>query len=201
MNHAYIVENRRYDGYDESLRTAYNFSFGLTRPDWVETHPYMEGALIWYWDEEYDDNNVGEHPGHGLLLPVDAHPGLSHWPDGTLMRNRIQSYDSTFGLEKTKKVTLHREVLVDGQVQTQTGVIKSQKAVPVFDDTQKWWFPTDGHEVLVDDDGDPTTPMVLAHPGRYQPGWYSVDVPKSGTTITVVRTKGDTVTVKVAPKG
>ncbi len=201
VNHAYIVENRRYDGYDESLRTAYNFSFGLTRPDWVETYPYMEGALIWYWDEEYDDNNVGEHPGHGLLLPVDAHPGLSHWPDGTLMRNRIQSYDSTFGLKPTKKVTLHREVLDGENVVTQTGVIKSQRAVSVFDDTAKWWYPTDGHEVLVDDDGDPTTPMVLAHPGRYQPGWYSVDVPKTGTVIEIVRTKGDTVTVMVAPKG
>ena len=23
------------------------------------------------------------------------------------------------------------------------------------------------------------------HPGRYQPAWYSVDVPKTGSTITV----------------
>ena len=66
--HFYIAENRQYDGYDESLRTAYNFGFaGATpnRPDWVETYPYMDGLLVWYWDTQYSDNNVGDHPGHG----------------------------------------------------------------------------------------------------------------------------------------
>ena len=38
---------------------------------------------------------------------MDAHPQFSHWPDGTLMRNRILSYDSTFGHEKTQAITLH----------------------------------------------------------------------------------------------
>ena len=104
---AYIAENRQYDGYDTSLRTAYNFGFVNTRPDWVETYPYQNGLLINYWDTSYDDNNVGDHPGKGLVLPVDAHPQFSHWPDGTLMRNRILSYDSTFGLERTDAITLH----------------------------------------------------------------------------------------------
>ena len=30
---AYVVENRQYDGYDQSLRTAYNFGFLTTTPD------------------------------------------------------------------------------------------------------------------------------------------------------------------------
>ena len=34
--------------------------------------------------------------------------------------------------------------------------------------------------------GDEHTNAVNGvHPGRYQPGWYSVDVPKTGTSITV----------------
>ena len=38
---------------------------------------------------------------------MDARPQLSHWPDGTLMRNRILSYDSTFGRDRTRAITLH----------------------------------------------------------------------------------------------
>jgi immune inhibitor A len=175
---AYVAENRQYDGYDTSLKSAYNFSYPVTKPDFVESYPYQNGLLISYWNEEFEDNNVGEHPGGGLLLPVDAHPTLPHWSDNTLMRNRIASYDSTFGLEPTDAITLHREVDLNGDglitgAELQTGTIASQPAVPTFDDTLTWWYATDEHSV----NG--------VHPGRYQPGWYSVDVPKTGTTISV----------------
>ncbi len=178
---AYVSENRQYDGYDESLRTAYNFGFADTRPDYVETYPYMPGMLVWYWNDEFTDNNVGEHPGEGLLLPVDAHPQFSHWKDGTLMRNRILSYDSTFSQQATKRITLHK----DGVPAT----IASKPAVRTFDDTKTWWYDEDEHGA------------TGSHPGRYQPGWYSVDVPKTGTTITVFQTaKNGNLKVKVAPK-
>ena len=49
----------------------------------------------------------------------------------------------------------------------------SRPGVPVFDDTAQWWFNADEHGA------------TGSHPGRYQPGWYSVDVPKTGTTIEV----------------
>ena len=179
---AYIAENRQYDGYDTSLKTAYNFGYGTTRPDWVETFPYQNGLLINYWDASQTDNNVGDHPGKGLVLPVDAHPQFSHWPDGTLMRNRILSYDSTFGLERTDAITLHNNGVA--------ATIASKPAVPVFDDTKTWWVNADEHAA------------TGAHKGRYQPGWYGVDVPKTGTTITVVNSskQGNTMTVLVAPK-
>jgi immune inhibitor A len=179
---AYVVENRQYDGYDTSLKTAYNFGFLDTKPDWVEHYPYQNGMLVWYWDGSQSDNNVGDHPGRGLLLPVDAHPEFSHWPDGTLMRNRILSYDSTFGLERTDAITLHNSGL--------TGTIASKPAVPVFDDTKTWWVDEDEHAVTGE------------HAGRYQPGWYGVDVPKTGTTIRVVGTskQGNSMSVLVAPK-
>ncbi|WP_307812430.1 immune inhibitor A domain-containing protein [Phycicoccus sp. CSK15P-2] len=178
---AYVLENRQYDGYDRSLRTAYNFGFLDRRPDWVETYPYQNGLLVWYWNSEYDDNNVGEHPGAGLVLPVDAHPTFHHHADGTLMRPRILSYDSTFGTERTQSITVHNN--------SQRATIRSQRAVRTFDDTKDWWF---------DCDSDACTGE---HPGRYQPGWNGVDVPKTGTTVTVDGTsRGGHLNITVAPK-
>ena len=55
--------------------------------------------------------------------------------------------------------------------------IASKPAVRTFDDTRTWWFDSDEHAA------------TGAHPGRYQPGWYSVDVPKTGTTITVFKVR------------
>ncbi len=185
---AYVAENRQYDGYDRSLRTAYNFATPITNPDRVESYPYQNGLLVSYWNDQYSDNNVGDHPGAGLILPVDAHPTLPHWNDGTLMRPRAASYDSTFGLERTDPITLHTQVAKDGRAVDLVGRIPSQKAVPVFDDTATWWFGADAHGATGE------------HPGRYQPGWYSVDVPRTGTTIRVVASTRDALVVKVAPK-
>jgi immune inhibitor A len=179
---AYVAENRQYDGYDTSLRSAYNFGFAGSRPDWVEHYPYQDGLLVSYWNEQYSDNNVGDHPGGGLILPVDAHPTLPHWSDGTLMRPRIASYDSTFGLEATDAITLHNAGVA--------GSVASQPAVRTFDDTANWWTASDGH---VDRKSG-------AHPGRYQPGWYGVDPPNTGTTITVQSSSGGAMTVQVAPR-
>ena len=108
---AYVAENRQYDGYDASLRTAYNFGFLDSRPDWVETYPYQSGLLLWYWDASQADNNVGDHPGQGLVLPIDAHPTFVHWADGQLMRPRLLSYDSTFGTKATDAITVHLSLI------------------------------------------------------------------------------------------
>ena len=178
---AYVMENRQYDGYDRSLRTAYNFGFLNSRPDWVETYPYQNGLLVSYWNEQYADNNLGDHPGGGLVLPVDAHPTFHHWPNGDLMRQRILSYDSTFGTERTDAITLHNNSVA--------ATIPSQRAVPTFDDTKTWWFDCDTHACTGD------------HQGRYQPGWTGVDVPKTGTTISVNgATTGSHLNITVAPK-
>ena len=63
--------------------------------------------LVWYWDQPFGDNNVGDHPGGGLILPIDAHPAMLHWANGSVMRPRLQSFDSTFSLEPTDAITLH----------------------------------------------------------------------------------------------
>ena len=182
---AYIAENRQYDGYDTSLRTAYNFGWLQTQPDRVQTFPYQNGVLINYWNEMYSDNNVSTHPGAGQILPIDAHPTLAHWSDGTLMRPRFASYDSTFGGEATDAISLQEEYRVDGKVLTRTGTIASQGGVRVFDDTKTWWYGSDNHG-------------GANHPGRYKPGWYSVNPPKTGTTMLVEDFQGNgTVKVRV----
>ncbi|MEV5004112.1 immune inhibitor A domain-containing protein [Streptomyces sp. NPDC055692] len=128
----YIAENRQYVSYDTTLETGpYNFGFA-DRPDWVEHFPYQNGLLIWKWDTSEADNNTSRHPGTGRILPVDSHPDALRWSDGTLMRNRIQTYDSTFSLYGTDGITLHK-----AGVQTK---IKSSKGVSVFNDRANTYY-------------------------------------------------------------
>ena len=131
----YIAENRQYVSYDKVLKVGpYNFGFSTTRPDWVEHYAYQNGLLIWKWDTSQADDNTSEHAGEGLILPIDSHPTQLKWSDGTLMRNRVQAYDSPFGLDRTDSMTLH-----SADVATK---IKSQPGVPVFDDGRSTYYDT-----------------------------------------------------------
>ncbi|MFD7434139.1 immune inhibitor A domain-containing protein [Streptomyces sp. NPDC059861] len=122
----YIAENRQYVSYDETLKTGpYNFGF-TERPDWVEHYAYQNGLLIWKWDTSQQDNNTSQHAGTGLVLPIDSHPTALKWADGTLMRNRIQAYDSPFSLGRTDGMTLHKADVAK--------YIPGSKGVPVFND-------------------------------------------------------------------
>jgi immune inhibitor A len=108
-DHYYLVENRRYQGYDATLQTGpYNFGWPNSAPNTVEHFPYSDGLLISYVDTGYGDNNTSLYPGHGAVLPIDARPGALTWSDGTVARNRIQSYDATFGTT-SDAISLHRE--------------------------------------------------------------------------------------------
>ena len=167
---AYFAEYRNYRGYDDGLRTGpYNFGF-LDNPDlqnWVEHFPYQDGLLVWYYDESFPDNNVGDNCAGGrcggLYLPVDAHPDLLLRPDnGQVWRPRVQSYDSTFGKQRTDEVCLHMNSV--------EGCYGDLPANPLFDDTVDYWFPAG------------------AAPGHL--GWSSVPLPGTGTTIRVIGTSG-----------
>jgi len=175
---AYFGEFRQYRGYDDALQTGpYNFGFLNTTPDWVEHFPYQDGLLIWYYDTSFADNNVGDHclDGRcgGLVLPVDAHPALLLRPDGIMWRPRIQSFDSTFGLQATEAICLH----LNGVEQC----YPSLPANPMFDDTQSYWVAPD--------------------PSINNFGWASVPLPGTGTTIEVVSysKQGNFLQVTVAP--
>ena len=131
---AYLSEFRQYRGYDSGLLTGpYNFGFTNTLPDWVEHYPYQDGLLIHYWDTSQSDNNTSQHPGAGLILPVDAHPAPLRRSTGIYWSGRVQSFDSTFGLEPTDPITLHRLGVANSY--------PSLAAVPVFFDSTHPWSP------------------------------------------------------------
>jgi len=68
-----------------------------------------------------------------LILPIDAHPEAMYRADGGVWRNRIQSYDSTFGLEPTDALTLHWL--------SQPSEHPSLPATSVFNDLNSYWDP------------------------------------------------------------
>ncbi|HET7571896.1 MAG TPA: immune inhibitor A domain-containing protein [Gaiellaceae bacterium] len=170
---AYVAENRQYLGADADLKTGpYNFTTDV----WAERFPYQDGMLVWYYDSSYANNNVGDHPGEGEILPVDAHPAIEHWNDGQVMRGRFQAYDATFGLHPTDAITLHSA--------SGATTIASKPAVPVFDDTASWWVGSDPGDAL----------------GHYQAGWLSVKTPHTGTQIRVKSvTPGGFMQIDVTP--
>ena len=134
---AYIAELRVYRGFDGALQTGPSCYCFLDTSDMrnrVLHYPYQDGLLISYWDGSQSDNNYGDHQGSGLILPIDAHPELlkfdvnGYWPD------TVQSYDATFGRQRTETLTLIHE--------GQTYHYPSQKATAVFDDNKQYWDPT-----------------------------------------------------------
>ena len=145
----YLVENRDYVGYDDTLRTGpYQFSQAYTRPDWVEFFKFQPGMLVWYVDHSQEDNNTSQHPGSGLSLPVDVRPAKFTYPDGTAPSNRRQPLDATFGLQPSSETCLHKQV-VSGKGQSQS--IQTLEAcspggagVATFDDTdpEAYWSST-----------------------------------------------------------
>lgn len=130
----------------------------------MEHFPYQNGLLIWKWDTSQNDNNVSQHAGSGLLLPVDAHPKPLKWSDGTLMRTRIQSYDSPFSTYRTDALKLHK-----ADVATK---IPSLPGNRIFNDHTNTYYdetnPTSGVRVT-----DTNTKIAI------------VKEPRDGSTITV----------------
>ncbi|MFF7532125.1 immune inhibitor A domain-containing protein [Streptomyces bobili] len=161
----YIAENRQYVSYDKVLKVGpYNYGFSTTRPDWVEHYPYQNGLLIWKWDTSQADDNTSQHPGEGLILPIDAHPAPLKWSDGSLMRNRIQAFDSTFSWYPTDAITLHK-----ADVATK---IKARPGVPVFDDSLSSYY-------------DASNPLAGVKITDTDTSIKIVSEPLSGSTVTV----------------
>ncbi|MFC6162884.1 immune inhibitor A domain-containing protein [Kribbella jiaozuonensis] len=128
----YLASNINYVDYDKNLQTGpYNFGWASTLADKVEHFPYQDGLLIWYWDTSQEDNNTNEHPGEGLILPIDSHPTPINRLDGQIWRPRVAAYDAPFSLEKADSFSLH----INGQ----SSYIRGQNAVPTFNDSKSYW--------------------------------------------------------------
>jgi immune inhibitor A len=135
-NNYYIAEYRQYWGYDKSLQTGpYYFGYldDPAKGNYVDHFPYQDGLLINYWDTSQRNNNTIQHPGAGLILPIDAHFKSLTMPSGSPWRNRIQSYDATFTLTRTDALKLH--------VNSAAVTIPSLPAVKGFDDRIQYWDP------------------------------------------------------------
>ncbi|MCX2185674.1 immune inhibitor A [Streptomyces sp. SKN60] len=161
----YIAENRQYVSYDKTLKVGpYNFGWTGDKASWVEHYAYQNGLLIWKWDLSQKDNNTSQHPGQGLVLPIDSHPSPLKWRDGTLMRNRVQAYDSPFTIARTDGFQLHSKDVATW--------VPSQAGNPVFDDKKGvYWYaenPRAGVQVT-----DTNTKIQV------------VKEPKDGQTVTV----------------
>lgn len=126
---AYLVENRRYAGYNTYLKTGpYNFGWRSdpAKTDLVEHYPYQEGVLVWLWDTYRTDNTTRDHPGEGMILPIDARPTPLTWTDLTLLNGRAQVFDAPFSRAGSDRVELHKNGVAT--------VIRSQPGVRSFDD-------------------------------------------------------------------
>jgi immune inhibitor A len=129
-----IASNRTYTAFDKYLQSGpYNFGFG-SKPDFVEHFPYQNGLLVSYWDTSQGDNNTSQHPGEGLILPVDANPAPIAKLGGGIWRPRVSGYDSPFGLEKSDSFTLHL-----GDAKDTPSYVRGQAPVPVFHDDASYW--------------------------------------------------------------
>lgn len=174
----YLLENREYVGYDATLAVGpYQFSNGLTKPDWVEHFAFQNGMLVWYVDDSYEDNNVSAHPGGGSAIVVDARPAPFTYPDGTRPSNRRQPFDATFALEANDEMCLHKEVSVgsgpSATVESVAACAPASDAMPTFDDT------------------DPMAYYSSANPQG------SVKVAGHGVKVTVTGDTGDDLTISV----
>lgn len=174
----YIAEYRQYRGFDTTLKTG-PYNFVNPAGNWVEHFPYQDGLLLSYWDTFYTNNQVGVHPGEGLILPIDANPqpvmktmGTADTSDDTPWRTRVQVYDATFGLEKTDSFVLS---YLNRNRETVAQRFPSRPAVSTFNDLNPYWYAS------APDSG--------------------VKVPQTGTTIQVVEynTQGNFMQILVRP--
>lgn len=91
-DHYYYLEWRNWSGSD----TALEYSRGVK---------YNTGLVVWYGDDSFTDNWVGDHPGEGFIGVVDSHPeaivGKLNGKDSIDQSTRYQVADSAFSLDKS----------------------------------------------------------------------------------------------------
>ncbi|MEU8134138.1 immune inhibitor A domain-containing protein [Streptodolium elevatio] len=122
----YVVENRQYAGTDAVLRTGpYD---GQAGTEGSSHFPYGSGVMVWLWDASYADNDVADHPGQGLILPVDAHPDPLMVDGGTPARGRLATFDAPFSAAEERT----DPVLIGSSGRRTT--LGARPGTPAFDD-------------------------------------------------------------------
>jgi immune inhibitor A len=116
--HYYLIEWRNHQGVDMGLK---HIARG------VSLMQYDPGMVVWYVDNSYSNNWVGNHPGDGFLGVVDADQHALDWSDKAMASSRYQIHDAAFSLEKASKMYLS----YPGQF---TMTDNYAKAIDIFDD-------------------------------------------------------------------
>ncbi|WP_223669676.1 immune inhibitor A domain-containing protein [Kangiella shandongensis] len=93
---------------------------------------YTPGVLIWFADEAYTDNKVGEHPGHGFIgvVDTDQNPIMVN---GSVAQSSLQVIDAALGLYSQKSYQGDSHLAAE----------------PVFDDSRDYSFPEQPESGLV----------------------------------------------------
>lgn len=167
----YVAEYRAYKGYDSTLEAGPYFFGYLNDPemaDYVDHFPYQDGLLINYWDTSQKDNNTRQHPGQGMILPIDAHYAALRNINGAVWRNRIQTYDATFTLFPTDGISnIH--------VNSVPSPIESLPEVSVFDDSIQYYDSDNARGSVMNPDTG-TTIVIRSQNEGDQPPFMEIQV-------------------------
>lgn len=124
FSHAYFLEWRTHEGFDRALNSVY---YSKVREGEVGYFSYQPGLLLWYRNEFYEegDNQVGEHPGEGALLVVDARAKPEWWGEKVPFSTVFQLHDAAFGFEKSPRYKIETFI---------PGLLGGTQAISVFHD-------------------------------------------------------------------
>ena len=158
----YIASNRDVRVYDQYLQTGpYNFGFptGRTGSSTSRTRTACSSPT---GTRPTRDNNTSQHPGEGLILPIDAHPTPIYKLDGTPWRRASRPTTRRSGWRSPTRSRCTRRT-------ARPSYIRGQNAQPVFDDSKDYYRE------------DPATST-----------YYGVKVPNNGVKIQVISENGTT---------
>ena len=127
----YIAEYRDYSGFDGTLAAIDPRKPYLST---AEFFPYSPGLHLIYRDTFYHDNRVGEHPGEGGWMVVDAHP-VPDMLGGDPWSTLVQVRDAAFGTSRTPGLSLMPAANAPEKVW-----VPGRAAQPTFDDSLTWWY-------------------------------------------------------------
>jgi immune inhibitor A len=134
--------------YDKYLRTGpYDFGYRPAVLFKVDHFAYQRGLVVSYWNTQYTNNNVSQHPGEGEILTIDSHPETLYRVDGLPWRAPVQLYDAPFS-------KYHVDAIPNLHVAGVPSPIAGRDGNPLFDDTQDYFDPVQiDHGVKVADAG------------------------------------------------
>ncbi|MBT2687451.1 immune inhibitor A [Bacillus sp. ISL-47] len=120
-NH-YYLEWRNHAGSDTALASSRGVK-------------YNTGLVVWYADDSFTDNWVGEHPGEGFLGVVDSHPeaivGDKNGEPSIIGSTRYQIADAAFSLDQSPAWEVSSPSRGDYNY-------AGLKGNPIFDDSQTY---------------------------------------------------------------